>query len=304
MLTERPYDVFPIRQTTWSARYVNKCLTISMLTLLGCAGLSACSRSQEGVLTIKGSDTMVDLVSLWNEAYAKAKPDVQIALSGGGSGTGIAALINSTTDLCMSSRDLKDEEREQAKAQGKELIEHAVAMDGLAIIANPANPIASLTIEQLGKIYTGAYTNWSQLGGPDQPIQVLSRAPSSGTYLFFQEHVMDGKDYAEHARLLPATSGIVQSVTTDSGAIGYVGLGYAESAGDGIKVLPILKEEGSPPVLPTVETVHSGEYPIARKLFFITAGAPTQAQQDFLAFCTGADGRTIVEKSGYVTLPQ
>lgn len=295
---------------------MHKTITLRGLSLLfaGALALGACSRptDQQGgqagnaqaTLTIKGSDTMVDLVSLWNEAYTASHPEADVTMSGGGSGTGIAALINGTTDICMSSRDVKEEEREQAKAKGKELVEHPVAMDGLAIVVNPANPVESLTIEQLGKIYTGAVTNWNQVGGPDQPIQVLSRESSSGTYIFFQEHVMDKKNYTEQARLLSATSAIVQSVQTDAWTIGYVGLGYAHNAGGKVKVLTIKKDETSPAVVPSEATVHSGEYAIARKLYFYTAGAPTPAQQDYIAFCTGPEGRAIVQESGYIPLAQ
>lgn len=255
-----------------------------------------------GGLTIKGSDTMVHLVTKWTEVYGAAHPDSKIAVTGGGSGAGIAALINGTTEVCMSSRDISEKEKADATAKGRAPVEHKVALDGIAIVTHKSNPLNDITIEQLAKIYTGEVKNWKDIGGPDQPIIALSRESSSGTYIFFQEHVLAKKDYGDEVRLLPATSAIVQGVETDAGAIGYVGLGYAHGAADKIKILPVKATPDAPAIMPTVETVVSKQYSIARALYFYTAGATTGTAQAFIDFCKGPEGQKIVEEEGYVAL--
>lgn len=260
------------------------------------------SASAKGAVTIKGSDTMVHLVTKWTEEFTKKTPGANIIVTGGGSGTGIAALINGTTDICMASRNMSDKEKADATAKGRAPVEHKVALDGIAIITHKSNPLNDITIEQLEKIYTGAVKNWNEIGGPDQAIIALSRESSSGTYVFFQEHVLQKKDYGEDVRLLPATSAIVQGVEADAGAIGYVGLGYAHGAEGQVKVLPVKAKADAPAVAATVETVRSKEYSIARELYFYTAGEPAGAAKDFLDFVNGPDGQKIVEAEGYVAL--
>ena len=223
-------------------------------------------------LTVKGSDTMVHLVTAWAEAYMDKDNEIDISVSGGGSGTGIAALINKTTDICASSRDIKKEEKEQAEKQGVSPTETRVALDGLAIVVHPSNPINELTMEQVKKIYLGEYTNWKDLGGSDTSIVALSRESSSGTYVFFQEHVLGKKDYANTVRLMPATATIVQSVASDKSSVGYVGLGYATQAKAKVKILPIKADDKAEAILPSKETVLSGRYSIARPLFLYTDG--------------------------------
>lgn len=253
-------------------------------------------------ITIKGSDTMVHLVSTWAEEFMKQHDDIEISVTGGGSGTGIAAMINGTTDICAASRQIKPKEMKLAEQKGIEPMEHVVARDGIAIVVHPDNPVSVLTIEQLGKIYTGAYTNWSEVGGPDKPIGVLSRESSSGTYVFFQEHVLKKKDYTTRARLMPATSAIIQSVSSDKWAIGYVGLGYAAEAGEKVKTLAIKKEDSSQAVMPSEETVKSGEYSIARPLHLYTKGEPEGTVREFLDFCLSDAGQRIVRETGYVAV--
>ncbi|MBI1320184.1 MAG: phosphate ABC transporter substrate-binding protein PstS family protein [Candidatus Hydrogenedens sp.] len=266
---------------------------------------ASCSRpaSQSGdsmSVMIKGSDTMVHLVNAWAEAYMTAHPEASISVTGGGSGTGIAALINGTTDICMASRDMKTEEFDLAAKQGVEVIEHSVALDGLAMVVNPANPVENVTLEQLGSIFTGEYTDWQDLGLPAEKIVLLSRESSSGTFVFFREHVLHDKDYSNDALFLPATSTIVQQVAEDKGAIGYVGLGYAESAGDKLKVVPVKKDADSPAMLPNSETVKSGEYSIARPLhLYVQKSAPALAEE-FVAYCLSPEGQAIATEAGYV----
>jgi len=254
-----------------------------------------------GTLNTKGSDTMVHLVTAWAEAFMGEHPDVEIAVDGGGSGTGIAALINGTVDIASASRQMKDEEKRQASDKGLEPVEFVVARDGIAVVVNPGNPVDELTMEQLSKIFTGAVTNWRAVGGKDQGISVLSRESSSGTYAFFREHVMSDQDYTVDAKLMPATSAIIEAAAEDAGSIGYVGLGYLVEAGDRVKALNIKPDEGSQAVAPSEETVKSGEYGIARPLYLYTVGEPTGLVKAFVDFALGDTGQEIVRENGYVT---
>jgi len=253
-------------------------------------------------VTVKGSDTMVQLVSLWAEAFLKMHPDTEISVTGGGSGTGIAALTNGTTDLCAASREINDKEESLAQEKRINPTEFTVARDGIAVVVNPKNSVNELTIEQLRKIFTGAYTNWRQVGGLDEAIIVLSRESSSGTYVFFQEHVLNKEDYTQKARLMPATSAIIQATASDEPAIGYVGLGYAAEAKGTVKVLRVKKDAAAPAIVPSEETVKAATYPIARALYFYANGTPTGAMKDFLEFCQGPAGQKIVSDAGFVTV--
>ncbi|MFH1538851.1 MAG: PstS family phosphate ABC transporter substrate-binding protein [bacterium] len=255
-----------------------------------------------GSITIKGSDTMVHLVSTWAEEYMKSNDGIEISVTGGGSGTGIAAMINGTTDICAASREMKQSEIDQALEKGIEPKEFAVARDGIAVVVNPGNPVGELSMEQLKKIYTGAYTKWSEVGGPDENILVLSRESSSGTYVFFQEHVLEKEDYTQSARLMPATSSIIQSVTSDKWAIGYVGLGYAIEAGNKVKMVGVKTGAGAPAVSPSEETVTDGSYPVARPLHLYTVGEPKGVLKDFVDFTMSEKGQEIVVETGYVAV--
>jgi phosphate transport system substrate-binding protein len=245
---------------------------------------------------------MVHLCSTWAEEYMKANPGVEVPVTGGGSGTGIAALINGTTDIAAASREMKQKEKDKAAAGGARPVEFVVARDGIAVVVNPENPVSELTMEELKKIFTGAYENWLQVGGPDEGILVLSRESSSGTYVFFKDHVLKKQDYAVTARLMPATSAIVQSVASDRWAIGYVGLGYAVEAGDKVKTVLVKADEEAPAVEPSEETVMSGEYPIARPLHLYTLGEPRGAAKAFIDFALGPEGQRIVRETGYVAV--
>lgn len=255
---------------------------------------------QESTLTIKGSDTMVHLVTTWAEAYMIAHPEASLSVTGGGSGTGVAALMNGATDICMTSRDLNPEETALAGTKGLQLQQTAPAMDGIAVIVNPQNPVAALSLAQLQALYTGAATRWSAVGGPDEPVLLVSRESSSGTYVFFQEHVLAKKDYATSTRLLPASSGIIEAVAADRWAIGYAGLGYALEAGDRVKILGVQKDDTAPAILPTEATVLDATYPIARPLLLISPEGGNALADAFLAFCTGPEGQAIVREEGYV----
>ncbi len=254
-------------------------------------------------VTIKGSDTMVHLVSTWAEDFMDNHEGADISVTGGGSGTGIAAMLNGTTDICAASRQMKEQEMAMAEQKKITPVRYVVARDGIAVVVNPENPVSTLTIEQLGKIFTGAYTNWNQVGGPDKPIIVLSRESSSGTYVFFQEHVLGKKDYTTDARLMPATSAIIQATGEDAWAIGYVGLGYAVKAGDKVKMLAVKADDKAPAVVPSEETVISGEYSIARPLQMYTNGEATGTIKEFIDFCLSPTGQKIVRETGYVPVP-
>jgi len=246
----------------------------------------------------------VHLVSSWAEAYMKAQPGMQVSVTGGGSGTGIAALMNGTTDIAAASRDLSANEKTMAGQKKLGLAETVVGMDGLSVVVNPENPVKALTMGQLKAVFTGEVTNWKALGGPDVPVLVYSRESSSGTYAFFQEHVLEKQDYAKSARLMPATSSIIEAVSSDKGGIGYVGLGYAEEAAAKIRIVPVKKDAQSPAVMPSKATVNDKTYPIARALYLIApAGAPPSAQA-FLKYATSKEGQHIVQEAGYIALPE
>ena len=280
-----------------------------LLTMFAVATImSGCSKSDDNsggektFITVKGSDTMVHLVSTWAEVFMKENTGLEVSVTGGGSGTGIAALLNGTTDICAASRKIKDKETTLASQKGIVPKEIVVARDGIAVIVNPANPVAELTVEQIGKIFTGATQRWDQVGGQAESIEILSRESSSGTYVFFQEKVLNKKDYAQKAKLMPATSAIVQSVTSNKNAIGYVGLGYAIAAKGKIKVLAVKADDSSASVIPSEQTVKSGEYEIARPLQLYTNGEATGVVKKFIDFCLSSQGQEIVTQTGYVTV--
>lgn len=268
--------------------------------ITGCdSGPSQQSASVQS-LSIKGSDTMVHLVSSWTEEFMKAHADIDISVTGGGSGTGIAALINGTTDICAASRGMKEKEQKLAKENNAFPVEISVARDGIVMIVHPENPVNSLTTDQLRLIYTGKVTNWKDVGGADAPILLLSRESSSGTFVFFQEHVLDKEDFSASARLLPGTSALVQSVAADRGAIAYVGLGFAAEAQGTVKTLGVQASNQAEPVIPSEETVRSGAYAVSRPLFFYTNGEPKDAIKQFIDFCLSPAGQKIVRETGYV----
>ncbi len=275
-------------------------LVTASAIIVGCSDKTKTEKAAPKYITIKGSDTMVHLASAWAEAFMDSHPDTDISVTGGGSGTGIAALLNGTTDICIASRGIKAKEVTLAKEKGLNPNEIVTSRDGIAVVVNPANPVDVLTIEQIGKIYTGAYTNWNQLGGKDHEIVILSRESSSGTYVFFQEHVMKKKDYSPEAMLMPSTSAIIQSVSQDVWAIGYVGLGYGVQAADKVKMLAVKNDADTPAVTPSVATVQDASYGIARPLYFYTNGVPTGVTKTFVEFILSEAGQSIVLETGYV----
>lgn len=269
-----------------------------MAVLYGAASGEAQERRS---LVVKGSDTMVHLITALAEVAMEQAKDLDISVTGGGSGTGIAALLNRTTDIASASRELQEKERQAAEQAGLAPVSTTIALDGVAIIVHPSNPVNELGLDDLRRIFTGAADDWKEFGAPAGKILVLSRESSSGTYLFFQEHVLQKADYSPEARLMPATSGIVQAVESDKTAIGYVGLGYAKEAGNRVKVLKVRAKSGEV-VVPSEQTVRAGSYPIARPLYLITPGAPQSVAKEFIDFCLAPDGQKLVSELGYVSL--
>ncbi len=253
----------------------------------------------------KGSDTIVNMALAWAESYAAQHPEVRISVTGGGSGTGIAALINGTVDIANASRAMKPEEIENARANGIEPVEHIVAGDAIAVVVNPTNPVSALTIDQLSDIFTGKTTRWSELGGEDRPIVLLSRESNSGTHIYFLEHVIrkGEKDnqslFSPDTLLMPSSEGISVEIRQNPNAIGYDGLGYVTPDQKPIKVA---RRAGEPYIPPSIETVKNGSYPIARVLFMYTSGQPTGIIRDYLDWITSVEGQEIVEELGFVPL--
>lgn len=252
----------------------------------------------------KGSDTMVNLALAWAEAYMAQNPQVRISVTGGGSGTGIAALINGTVDMANASRSIKPEEVEEAQAQGVEPFEIAVAQDAIAVVVNPANPVDQLTMPQISAIYTGQITNWQEVGGEDRPIVLLSRESNSGTYVFFLEEVIRLGDsdsdllFSPDTLLLPSSEGISAEIRQNPNAIGYDGLGYVTPDQ---KTLAVAVSPDSPAVKPSIATVVDGSYPISRPLFMYTPGPPTGAVKTYLDWIMTA-GQQQVKELGFVPL--
>jgi phosphate transport system substrate-binding protein len=288
---------------------------LALVLLLAPLSSAACSRAADTAAAAsgagqraiqnKGSDTMVNLALAWAEAYRELRPDVSIAVTGGGSGTGIAALINGTVDIANASREMKDNEIEEARANGIEPVEHLVAIDALAIIVNPANPVSQLTIDQLADIFTGRITNWRDLGGDDAGIILVSRETNSGTHVYFLDEVVrkgdsDNTDiFAPQTILMPSSVGITSEIQRNPHAIGYDGLGYVT---EHEKLIAVATDAESPFVLPSVQTGSDGTYPIARGLYMYTAGEPAGEIAQFLTWIIGPEGQQIVADLGFVPL--
>ncbi|MBI3960644.1 MAG: phosphate ABC transporter substrate-binding protein [Chloroflexi bacterium] len=285
---------------------------LAALLLVGCSGgrgvAQAETTSQQRAIQNKGSDTLVNLALAWAEAYREVDPSVSIAVTGGGSGTGIAALINGTVDIANASRQMKDKEYEAARANGIEPVEFTVAIDALAIVVNLENPVSELSIDQLADIYTGRITNWQEVGGNDAPIVLLSRETNSGTHVYFLEEVVrkgasDNTDiFAPQTLLMPSSVGITSEVRRNPNAIGYDGLGYVDTSHE--KTIAVAKDANSAFVLPTVASGADGSYPISRDLYMYTAGQPTDAIATYLAWILGPEGQRIVAELGFVPLPE
>jgi phosphate transport system substrate-binding protein len=270
----------------------------TIVTLAAATGISALA----GSITVKGSDTLVILAQKWAEVYMGQHADVKIQVTGGGTGTGFAALQSQTTDLCDASRKAKPAEIANClKAFNARPTEYKVALDGLSVYVNPENPLKELSVSQVGDIFTGKITNWKEVGGPDAPITVYSRENSSGTYEFFKEHVLKGKDFAASAQTMPGTAAIVQAVTKDKNGIGYGGAAYGGSS----KLLSIKKTDTSPAIAPNEENVENGTYPIWRHLYvYVNPALDKGDVAAYLNWIRSDDGQKYVKDIGYYPLPK
>ena len=293
------------RKGTWVGLAL---LGLGLLALLpGCASRPAAAgettTTVARVIQNTGSDTLVNLALAWAERYMPAHPGVRISVTGGGSGTGIAALINGTTDIANASRAMKQEEFDAARKNGITPIEFAVARDAIAVVVNPSNPVNGLTLAQISDIYQGKITNWRQVGGEDRPIVLLSRESNSGTYVYFLENVLrlgQKSDllFSPDTLLMPSSEGISAEVRQNPNAIGYDGLGYVTSDQ---KVIAVAQDPDGPYVKPSVATVNDGSYPVSRPLFMITVGQPTGQVKDYLDWIL-RDGQALVVELGFVPL--
>jgi phosphate transport system substrate-binding protein len=276
-------------------KQLTKFLAITALAVAASANVWA------GNITVKGSDTLLILAQKWAEVYMGQHAEVKISVTGGGTGTGFAALQNQTTDLCDASRKAKAAEILNCiKAFTARPTEYKVALDGLSVYVNGENPLKELTVAQVGDIFTGKIKNWKEVGGPDAPITLYSRENSSGSYEFFKEHVLNGHDFAASAQTMPGTAAILQAVAKDKGGIGYGGAAY----GAGAKHLSIKKDKNSPAIEPTEETILKGTYPIWRYLYVYVNPALDKGEiSAYMSWIRSDAGQKVVKDVGYFPLP-
>jgi phosphate transport system substrate-binding protein len=283
------------------------------LALAGCASSSSSasttlapggnSTGTDAYIQNKGSDTMVNLALAWAERYQQVNPVVRLSVTGGGSGTGLSALLNGTVDIANASRAIKPEEVQQAKDKGFEPVEFVVARDAIAVIVNPANPVRQLTLQQISEIYRGHIDNWKDLGGEDRPIVRLSRETNSGTHVYFLETVVrlgsstDKTIFSPDTLLLPSSEGIISEVRDNPNAIGYDGLGYVTPE---VKTVAVAKDDKSPFVMPSVASVNAKTYAIARDLYMYTHGAPQGAIKTYLDWIMSPEAQKIVSDLGFI----
>ncbi len=295
-----------------SRSFLLRCLIaiLLLISLNGCqpanpgsgAGQAAPSGSSAYIQN-KGSDTIVNLALAWAERYQQEHPEVRISVTGGGSGTGIASLINGTVDIANASRAITKEETSEAQKKGIDPLEHVIARDAIAVLVNPHNPVHQLTLEQVSDIFRGDINNWSELGGENRPIVRVSRETNSGTHVYFLESVVrmgkaDSKAiFSEDTLLLPSSEGIISEVSDNPNAIGYDGLGYVTPQ---VQVVAIAKTPASAYVLPSAETVNNNTYPISRDLYMYTGKSPNAAIQAYLDWILSGEAQQIVTQLGFV----
>ncbi len=264
-----------------------------LLTTLLALSVSIPAFAKEDIV-INGSTTVLPVIQKTGEAYMKNNPNVAIAISGGGSGNGIKALIDNLCNIAMSSRDISEKEIKLAKGKGITPVRHVIAIDALVPVVHPENPVKDLTVEQLQGIYTGKIRNWEDVGGPDEDIVVISRDTSSGTYETWQEKIIGKKNRVTPRALLQASSGaVVQAVAKNKLAIGYIGYGYVNPS---VKVLNVGSLQATP------ENALSGKWPIARELYLFTNGEPSGSAKGFIDYALGAEGQKLVKEVGFIPL--
>jgi len=283
-------------------------LLLISIFISACGGSGSAQPAQNAAsayIENKGSDTIVNLALAWAEQYQTEHPDISISVTGGGSGTGIAALINGTVGLANASRKISADETKQAEAKGIKPVEHVIARDAIAVIVNPENPVSRLTLQQISDIYSGKISNWKDVGGDNRPIVRLSRETNSGTHVYFLETVLRLGDknnktfFSTNTLLLPSSEGIVNELRQNPNAIGYDGLGYVPKD---LKTIAIAQKAGEAYILPSVATVNDKTYPIARDLYMYTAGEATGAIKDYLDWIVSTEAQQIVSKLGFVPI--
>ena len=280
---------------------MKKFLRQMMLVMI--AVLMTATVHADEMLQVKGSDTLINLVQRLAEEYMAKYPGKSVAVTGGGSGVGIAALTNKKCDIADSSRAMKDTEIDQAVARGVKPTRIVIAIDGLSVITNSQNSVTQLTIGEIGKIFRGEITNWSEVGGKNMPITLYGRQSNSGTYVFFRDFVLAG-EYSSKMNSMNGNAQIIEGVKNDPSGIGYVGVGYVKSA-SGITVLKVASKAGGTYSSPlNEEEVNKGIYPIARPLEQYINGMPAGAIKDFLAFELSPEGQKIVEEEGFFPIPK
>lgn len=271
----------------------------------------SCFRSSEkdtehtAAMQIKGSDTIVNLIQAWAEKVVEKNPSRNIGVTGGGSGTGFAALINKTCDIAMSSRKIEERESVMSAENGVSPVEYMVGLDGLAILINNYNSVNKLTLEQLRDIFTAKITNWNEVGGADRKIVILSRESNSGTHMFFKEHVLRHNDkkskneFAPRALLMPSSQAIYDEVSRNPHALGYVGMGYIN---DNVKAVSVAPDEDSDYFYPNLQNVIIGKYPISRPLYLYTDGEPGGVVKEFIDYALSEEGQRIVVETDFVPI--
>lgn len=272
---------------------VINCFRVLVMFLIGTFILASSSMCAAETLVVKGSTTVLPIARAAAESFVSNSPDVNISVSGGGSGYGIKALIDKTTDIANSSRDLKQEEKALARERGVNLVATRIAIDAIVPIINPANPVMNLTTEQLNFIYQGKIRNWKDVGGPNKGILVITRDTSSGTYDTWEEKILHKAKVTPRAQLQASNETVVHAVSRSKYAIGYIGIGYLNKTVKAIKVNDI---EAS------IKTALSGQYPVSRPLFMVTNGEPNGKAGDFITFVLSDEGQKIVKKEGFVPL--
>jgi len=294
-----------------SMKIVNELfLFVLVFCLTACGYNSTISESNTSASEIsyienKGSDTIVNLALAWAEAYQKSHPNINISVTGGGSGTGISALINGTTDIANASRQIKPEEIDAIQETGVVPIEYVIARDAIAVIVHLDNPIDQLTLQQISDIYSGKINNWYEIGGEDRPIVRLSRETNSGTHVYFLEEVLRLGDktnntlFSPDTLLLPSSEVISAEIRDNPNAIGYDGLGYVT---DDMKVVAVAIDNQHPPVIPSIDSVNDDTYPISRNLYMYTAGEPPEIMKNYLNWVMSQEAQSIVIDLGFVPL--
>lgn len=278
-------------------------VTLLLAAIAGCAHRSPQSRDSRGLygnsIVIKGSDTMVLLAQWWAENYMKSHPHLVIQVNGGGSGTGIAALLNGTTDICQSSRPIKEPERAAFRTKyQRDVVEIKVALDAIGVYVNEANPARELSAPQIRDIYMGKITDWREVGGAQGPIILYSRENNSGTYEFFKEHVLGNADFAPRTQTLSGNAAVVNAVSQDRNGVGYSGIAFAK----GVKALAIKKDEASAAVAPDFARVADGSYPISRFLYWYLPNDPGGEVKRLVDWVTSEEGQALVKEVGYFPL--